>query len=73
MVMVVCGELGASNVLYRLAILLLSAPFVVFTRLAGFYMTPDAVWFTVYALLSLLCVITAVGLWWLGSAEEPGI
>ena len=57
--------------LYRLSILLLSAPFLLFVRLAGFYASPDAVWFAVYLLGSLLCVIAAIALWCLGSVEEP--
>ena len=56
--------------LYRISILLLSAPFLLFVRLAGFYASPDAVWFAVYVLLSVLCVVTAIALWCL-SVEEP--
>ena len=56
--------------LYRISILLLSAPFLLFVRLAGFYASPDAVWFAVYLLGSLLCVIAAIALWCL-SVEEP--
>ena len=54
----------------RLCILLLVAPFLLFTKVAGLYVTPDAVWFAVYLLGSLLCVIVAIALWCL-SVEEP--
>ena len=55
---------------YRLLIVLLIAPFLLFTRLAGFYVTLNAVMFALYTLASVLCVGLACGLWWLGSAEE---
>ena len=64
------GGDGRGLMRYRLSILLLSAPFLLFTRLAGFYTTPNAVWFAVYLLGSALCVIAAIALWCL-SVEEP--
>ena len=56
---------------YRLAIPLLIPPFLLFMEMAGWYKSIEAMLFTLYVLLSLMCMVMASGMWWLGSAEEP--